>query len=767
MVGRVRDLLEVCSRTNRYNEGPMAKRRPRQHIWLRLLMAVFYVAVALLHSRDLALTAELDEAVHINANFSANQPLPPRGRIELQASRPLLENEGRFAVVIGDTDVTSLCVISGREIVYIPRPLPLPLGETSVVVYLVSAQNEWSEVSRLPLLVEEPKTSALSTTNAGNGIPPPPPGVAAASSSVAATPPARSPSASPFQFIPSVSVNVKAQSTSLFFPESSRPDRLNFTDVAVQMALQGNYQSRIVAIQNQFDFAGSSVENEALRFGQLGSQAPQFDLSAYTMQYQLFRSKLRLGNVSFGSNRHLINSFTSRGISLTIPIAKRFDISGAMMNGTSIVGYENFFGLNRKQHRVYSATVGIEILEKRPGGFRIELSALNGSLLPSSSFNQALVSDAEKSKGGSIRVLGSDRSQRLRFDGGFSRSRFTNPADPLLYQGRNVIPVRPVWRNAQYLDLNFDLFRSYKLTEKYPLSLSLGYRHERVDPLYKSVVAFSQADHLNNQLDVTGSLGTINFAANYARGNDNLNGIKSILQTLSRRSAFNISAAATSFFGQESSSRWNPRLSYSFDRLHQHAAFVPINGDFVSSTQVPDQVSLSQNFSAEWQLTSKVRAGYRFNYSFQDNRQPGRERSDLLNENNSVTIGLNLINDLDLNFDIGAERASSFQQDTINNTFRVGTNMTWRMTSTMAWALNASTTGAGDRANTSRRRDADLDVQYTWRFLNTEKDRWRKMQGQFFIRYANRYGSTRDLLFGFNTLNKLQTFNAGINFTFF
>jgi len=746
----------------------MAKPKARQHMWFRLLMSIISVPVVLLHSSYLALTAEPDEVMHISANFGANQPLPPRGRIELHMSRPLLESEGRFAVVIGDTDVTSLCVLSGNEIVYLPKPLPLPLGETSVIVYLVSVQNEWTEVSRLPLLVEEPRISPVSTTNRANGPPAPPPEAATASSSEVARPPAQSShSPGPFQFIPSVSVNVKAQSTALFFPESSRPDRINFTDIAVQITLQGNYQNRVVSIQNQFDFAGSSVENEALRFGQLGSAAPQFDLSAYTMQYQFFKSRLKFGNVSFGSNRHLINSFTSRGISLTVPITKRFDISGAMMNGTSIVGYDNFFGLNRKKHQVYSATLGIELFPKRPGGFRLEVSALKGSLLPLSNFNQGLVSDAEKSKGGSIRVFGSDKSQRLRFDGGFTRSHFTNPADPLLYQGRNVIPVRPVWRNARYLDLNYDLLRSYKLTEKYPLSLSLGYRHERVDPLYKSVVASAQADHLNNQLDLTGTFGTINFAGNYTRSNDNLNGIRSILQTLSRRSAFNVSGAATSFLGRESKSRWNPRISYSFDRVHQYAAFVPVNGDFVSSTQIPDQVSLNQSFSADWQLTSKVRTGYRFNYSFQDNRQAGRERSDLLNENNSVTIGLNLIKSLDLNFDIGAERASSFQQDTINNTLRVGTSITWRMTPSMAWALNASTTAAGDRANTSHRRDADFDVQYTWRFLNTEKNRWRKMQGQFFIRYANRYGATRNLLFGFNTLNKLQTFNAGLNFTFF
>src|SRR5688500_675653 len=445
---------ESVSMAKPARKGAKAQSPPQGAFRAKLLMLIISVAVVLLHSSYLALAAVPDEAVHVSANFGANQPLSPRGRIELHTSRSLLEKEGRFAVVIGDTDVTSLCVVSGNDIVYIPKPLPLPRGETSVIVYLVSAQNEWTEVSRLPLLVEEPKISPVTTTKSATETP------------ALARPPAQSSqSPGPFQFIPSVSVNVKAQSTALFFPELSRPDRINFTDIAVQMTLQGNYHNQVVSIQNQFDFAGSSVENEALRFGRLGSEAPQFDLSAYTMQYQVFRSKLRLGNVSFGSNRHLINSFASRGISLTVPITKRFDLSGAMMNGTSIVGYENFFGVKRKQHRVYSATLGIEVLEKRPGGFRLEVSALNGSLLPLSNFNQGLVSDAEKSKGGSIRLVGSDTSQRLRFDAGFARSRFTNPGDPLLYQGRKVIPVKPVWRNARYLDLNYDLLRSYKLTD--------------------------------------------------------------------------------------------------------------------------------------------------------------------------------------------------------------------------------------------------------------------------------------------------------------
>jgi len=410
----------------------------------------------------------------------------------------------------------------------------------------------------------------------------------------------------------------------------------------------------------------------------------------------------------------------------------------------------------------------MEVLEKRPGGLRIEVSGLNGSLLPVNNFNQSNVNDAEKSRGYSLRLLGSDKSQRLRFDVGYAWSRFTNPADPLLYQGQNVVPVKQVWRDARYADVSYDLLRGYKLTKTKPLSLNLSYRHERVDPLYRSVAAFTQADHLNNQFDVTGSFGSINFAADYTRGNDNLNGIRSILQTVSERSAFNVSAPASALIGgSDQPSKWVPRVSYTYDHIHQSAGFIPINGDFVSPTQIPDQVSLNQTFAAEWQLSQRVRAGYRFNYSFQDNRQLGRERSDLLNEVSGVTVGLNLIKTLDLNFEVGIERASSFEQNTINKTLRVGTGIAWRMTNRMTWALNASTTGAGDVANNSHRRDADLDFQYSWQFLRNESNRWKKVQGQFFVRYANRYGFARDFLFNFSTLTKLQTFNAGLNFTFF
>jgi hypothetical protein len=601
-----------------------------------------------------------EQGLHVTANFSGQAPVPAGSVLELELSRPLLTDEGRLAVFIGDTDVTALCVIKERSVIYKPQVLPLPIGPTSVIIYLVSKPNLWTEVARLPLLVAEARPAEKTSVDGQNA--------SAQLPHNASTGGSKKETIHPFQFKPSVSVNIKSQSTALFFPASNKPDRLSFTDVAVQASLQGNYQQGGVSIQNQFDLAGSSVQNEALRFGELGKNAPQLDLSSYLMQYQFHQAKLSVGQVSFGSSRQLINGFSSRGLSLTIPINKRFDVSAAIMNGTSVVGFSNFFGLSRSKHQVMSGTLGIELIPERHGGLRIEVSGLKGSLLPLNSFNQGNVTDAEKSHGASIRVIGSDKSQRLRFEGGFARSSFTNPADPLLYQGRSVVAVRPVSRDARYLDFSYDLLRNYKLIEKRPFTLSFAYHHEKVDPLYRSVAASPQADRLNNQFDLTGSFGELIFAFDNTHAHDNLAGIRSILETLTHRSAFNLAAPAAFFFSRDAKpSKWLPRLAYTFDRVHQLAAFVPINGQF-SLSQLPNQISTNEGFSADWQFSSRVRLGYRFNYSFQDNRQLGRDRGDLLNEVNAVTFGLNPTRKLDLNFEVGTERASSFEQNTINST---------------------------------------------------------------------------------------------------
>ncbi len=104
--------------------------------------------------------------------------------------------------------------------------------------------------------------------------------------------------------------------------------------------------------------------------------------------------KLSLGHISQGTQRHLISGFGSRGVSLGLGFGPWGDFAVAVMNGSSIVGWDNFMGLNRTEHQVTSASLGIDFLAKLPGRLRLETTLMNGSLLPLSDFNQGVINDA-------------------------------------------------------------------------------------------------------------------------------------------------------------------------------------------------------------------------------------------------------------------------------------------------------------------------------------------------------------------------------------
>lgn len=260
------------------------------------------------------------------------------------------------------------------------------------------------------------------------------------------------------------------------------------------------------------------------------------------------------------------------------------------MNGTSIVGFGNFSGLSRRKHNVVSATFVREFFSERPNGLRAEFTVMRGSLLPVSNFNQREVNDAEKSIGFGFRVVGSDKRQRLRYEAGFTRSRFTNPSDPLLEQGFNVTAIRPATRNARYAEISFDFLENLKLWLDKKLKVTGTYRHEEIQPLFRSTAASTQADRRQNQFEVAATFGEINFAYGNLRDHDNLNELPSILQTISRRNNTFFGIPLNRFFTPAKPTKWLPQISYTADRVHQYGAFFPVNGEFRDPSQIPDQV---------------------------------------------------------------------------------------------------------------------------------------------------------------------------------
>jgi hypothetical protein len=414
------------------------------------------------------------------------------------------------------------------------------------------------------------------------------------------------------------------------------------------------------------------------------------------------------------------------------------------------------------------------IPREKGGQVRLEASALYGSLKPISGFNQGAITDAERSRGGSLRLSGFNKSQRLRFDGGLALSSFTNPNDPLLQQGLNVVPVRNTTRWSSYLDVGYDVLREVKIGRTKTASLTANYKYERIPPLFRSVAAQLQADRLQNQLEVTGRIGELNASFTQHHFNDNLDGIAAILTTRTHRTAFNVNTPLTEFLFRQRTNeqgeakslpQWLPRVSYAFDRTHQFGLGLPTNSGFTSLNQVPDQISMNQLFSADWQFT-KWRASYRFNRSWQDNRQLGRERADFLNYVHQLSFGMTPSTKLEVSVDLNLESARNVETGRIDRTLRPAVNVNWRLSPRAALLLNLGSTWAGDVARTTRNRTLEGDLEWSYRISKGETG-WRKIQIVYFLRYSNRYARLRDFTFDVNNLTKLQTLNTGLTLTFF
>jgi hypothetical protein len=694
--------------------------------------------------------ADLDDLT-VAASFSPDKPVSPRQELTFSLNRPLVDSEARIAVVIGRADVSGLLVKRDNALVYTPRVLPLPEGDSQVAVYLVTVENDWKEIAEFTLRVVSSKSLAPDATSVND---------ASGQSSSRK-------SQSRANITPSITIGMKSQAAESHFPDSNRPPRPTFADLTLQGSLKSDMARGAFNSQTEFNVVGSSFRQEALRFATERNDAPLVDLASYLVQFQVGRTRFSVGHIAFGTNRHLINSFSSRGISIATPLTKYADLSLAAMNGTSIVGWSNFFGLSKSKHQFVTGTAGFELKPEHRGELRLELSLLDGRLLPISNFNQGNITDAERSQGIGIRMVGADPNQRWRFDGGFTRSRFTNPADPLLSQGFNVVPVQEATRNASYFDGAFNVIQNAHLSDTRKATLTLNYNYERADPLFKSVAASVQPDRLQNEIDLIGNIGDVTLTLAHVRFHDNLSNVPSVLKSLSRRTGVILGTPLGALLGDPAKpSPWLPRVSYTLDQVHQFGASIPVNGGFEENlSTIPNQVSTNQAISADWQVKT-VRWGYRFNRSLQDNRQVGRELADLRNITNVWSLGVQASAKLSVNLDVSWDSALNNEQKRTDHTFRLGPSVNWNMTKSMAFTGAVSATRLGNVAGTSRNRTAEVDFQWSYK-LGVDKGRYKKLQGQFFIRYANRYAFATDSVFGLRNLTKIQTLNTGINFTFF
>ncbi len=649
-----------------------------------------------------------------------------RDPVELVLSREPADAEGRIAVLIGGTDVSDFLEVSPRGRRYLPKLAPLPSGEQEIVVTLVSSSG-WKEVARLKLRV-------LTVGGFEKA-----------------------------EIAPKIDLTLKGQLSEGHALEDAAPPRRTFQDLTGQASLGVELARSQATFAFQMGVLGAQRAEDALRFGERGRDADRVDLASWATKLAVPGAALEWGSLSVGASRHLINGFNSRGGRAAFSLGP-VTLSLAALNGTSIVGWDNFLGLETAEHRVYSGTLGLELVPSAPGTLHVDTTLVDGSLLPRTSVNRGSVSDAETSRGGGVSLASSLFSGRFRVEGGYSRNRFEAPPDPLLEQGAKVVPLAPTWRSAYFATANVDVLKGVTLGPSTPVTFTLGYRRERIDPQYRSVAATLQSDQQQDVLEANAAFGPAALQLSYAWLEDNLADLTSILKTRTRRAAGQFAVPLGALGGSPAPAWWLPQLSWSVNETHQFAGNDPQGGGF-SPTQLPDQVSLGQTAGVDW-TAGPARFGWHFNYSDQDNRQVGRETADFLNTANVASFNLTPSPAVDLALQYGWERAAAKETGNVDRTKRYQVTFGLRPLPPLSFATNASRTDGGNDADTASSRTWTVDAQTAWRFEPPRRGK-RGITGQILLRYAFQETRTRDVVLGVVTFRKTWVVSSGISLSAF
>ncbi len=632
--------------------------------------------------------------VAATADWNADRWRGSRDRLHFTLSRSLDSGREQLGVVIGGVDYSDLVVLRGTHASLTTDLARLPAGEQDAVVYVVRDAVEWNELVRVPLRVRSRAGFEQSAVR------------------------------------PSIELNSVGQLDRRDPPDVEAFDRRRYQDVTVRIAVEGQAERDGWQLSTNGNAIAVTQEQQRVRFAELQGEAPALDLADYRLHATRPGVEFTIGHQAAGTHRFLLNGFGSRGIGGRASLGPAVAIEGALLNGTHIAGWGNPFGVNNPTHRVATAGVTLEMVPSRPGALAVHVAGVEGSLLPLTSFNQGAPADAESSRGGGVSVVASDIEQRFRLQAGYARSQFTNPFDPTLAGTESLVSVQQDTRAARYAELAVDVLRTAPVLGT-SASAALIARHERVDPLYRSVASFVASDRDVNGADLLGNVGPLSFQSGASTSRDNLQRLPSILTTRTNNATAGASLPLSALLPGPS---WLlPGVSYALQRTHQFGEGVPVNGEFDPS-HIPDQVSTNETAMADWN-TGAYTLSYRWNASLQDNRQLGRENADFLTVVNALSIGGAARAGLDASLDVSRERQTIYELDITQQLDRIGASVRWQpLARTDVLGIVSQSWGRQPTLD-ARTRNTELQLELSRGF-----DLYRRYdggtQGRFFIRYA-------------------------------
>ncbi len=512
---------------------------------------------------------------------------------------------------------------------------------------------------------------------------------------------------------------------------------------------------------------GNSHQGKALRFGGLGARAPKIDLADYRVALTHGSHRLALGHLSAGTHPLLASGLSSRGIGMTTRLGTRTDLALHALSGTAIVGWDDLSGLEEADHQARLLTLGIELLQARPGGLRAELSLLDAPLQPRSGFDTGAVPDAERSRGLGLRLLASSEGGRWQGELALARSRFTNPFDPALALEGELRAVEPTTRNALLASMQWAVLQQHALAG-HPLDLTLALRHERAAPLYRSLAAYVTPDQQTTRAGLQAAWHGATARLDAGTRADNLARIATLLRTRTDEQQLALTLPLPAWMaptgGAPAAGYW-PALAWTWRQVHQRAVNTPVPEESgFAATHRPDQIDHSQRLDLTWALpTGSLRYGLL--RSRVDNRQAGRERADFARLSHQVAVDTALGDAWRVGLALTRSRERSVEADLVRWRTGGSAQIAWQASARWSLAASVSHDVADDSGDFARQTDQGVQLQATRRFELPALGR--ALPGQFFVRAAHQGQRQRDTVFDLSADLRSWWVDFGVSLSFF
>jgi hypothetical protein len=712
----------------------------------------------------------------------------------LRVKVPNLPETGKIAIFLGEVDLTAQIERAGQELIY-KSDAPLPVGEQTLTIYLSNIPDRWESFASFTIKIETNGSQAITTGKSPppttlvptpptvverNGSTPPQPNQAAPAPSETTPSPTSKPETtprdspkepappekptSPLVFSSKLNVNLKSQIAETRSPDAGVSPRPTSLDASFTEELSAQYQIGTGKLQAKVKLFGTTFQPEALRFGELQERASLIDLSEYSIDFTDGDRKFTLGNVCVGNHPLLISNLCTRGLTGTGKINNFADLTVGQISTTSIVGFDNIFGIENGSNTITMATLGLQVMNNAAGGVRLETTMMNGSRLPETNFNVGEVVDAEKSDGIGFRVTATDDKGRWKADAGFARSTFNSIAanDPQLTGGLNVTALDSVTKNAWYAETSYDIFKDVKLDANRTFSLAANLKFEQVDPQFGTLGTSITADRQQMQYGLNGTIAGATIQLQYTDSEDNIANLSNILKTNNKNTNLALNIPLQSVLQNNNS--LIPTLSYNLQQTNQIGSIgSTVGGGFDEGSEIPSQLSTTHKVGLSWNF-APMTFDYNLSNAFQDNRQSGRENADFRTLNHQVSASWQASPSLKLTAGYNFTNAQNLEQNVIRFTNSPTVGVNWEFIPDLSLALNYNRSDDSDSKNEAFTRSDNLEFLLNWNFK--VKSFGTENPGSAFLRYGRQANLNRNSIGNTITDSTIHAITAGMTLSF-